>query len=252
MSDDPRVQEPQVTGGLTCADVAERNLIERYVAGSAMPVEVEAFEAHYLTCPVCQANLRLAAAVRATLPDLPTDAGARRWTNIGWVAVAAIAAVLAIAVLRRAPSTTDSTAFGRVPEAPAYLGIAIRGSPNAADSLFETGMRAYVEQRYGDAASTLTAALAAGVDSIPADFFRATSLLMLDHADSAAAGYARVIEQGASPYRVEAHFYRAKALLRLDRPRDALVELEAAGAGNGEISTEARALADSVRQWLAR
>lgn len=252
MGDDPRAEEPRVSGGLTCAEVAERGLIERYVAGSATPADVQAFEAHYMTCQDCQAHLRLAAAIRATLPGLPTGARARRRASIGWAAVAAVAAVFAIAVLSRAPGNTGSAAFGSVNAAPAYLGIAIRGPAGVADSLFGVGMQAYVEQRYRAAASTLAEALVRGTDSVPAEFFRATSLLMLDEPDSAAAAYARVIERGESPYRAEAHFYRAKALLRLDRPRDAVSELEAAGAEGREISIQARALADSVRQWLER
>jgi tetratricopeptide (TPR) repeat protein len=113
-------------------------------------------------------------------------------------------------------------------------------------------MSAYVEGRYAHAASMLEAALSAGVDSLPAQFFHATSLLMLGHAGDAAAGYERVISQGDSPYLPEAHYYRAKVLLQLGRPDDALADLDAARILGGIVGGRADALADSVHRWLER
>jgi anti-sigma factor RsiW len=56
---------------LTCDAVAARGMIERCLAGKLSEAEVEAFEAHYLTCPHCQRELRLAAAIRGGLRRVP-------------------------------------------------------------------------------------------------------------------------------------------------------------------------------------
>lgn len=55
---------------LTCSEVAEDALIERYLAGELPDDDVEALESHYLTCDRCYDELRLAVAVRDALPDV--------------------------------------------------------------------------------------------------------------------------------------------------------------------------------------
>lgn len=105
---------------LTCDTIVDRGLIERYLAGRLSEAEVEDFESHYLTCPRCQTDLRLAAAIRDTLPEVDqaraaaaaTPAGVRPWwsgrrAKLGAVAAAAIAALLA-GVLLVQPSRLDS------------------------------------------------------------------------------------------------------------------------------------------------
>ena len=57
----------------------------------------------------------------------------------------------------------------------------------------------------------------------------------------------RVIALGDTPYRAEAAYYRAKALLRAGDADAALRELEIAVADVGVIGEQAAALADSVR-----
>lgn len=54
----------------SCNEIRDRALIERYVAGNLADDEVEALESHYLTCARCQAELRLAMAIRDTLPEV--------------------------------------------------------------------------------------------------------------------------------------------------------------------------------------
>lgn len=237
---------------LTCTSVAERNLIERYVTGTAAPDEVEAFENHFLQCARCQEDVRIAAAIRASLAAVPAEQRRGSGRRLIWVALAAAAGLTGILFLSHEPRGEDTAELGRVMEPPAYLGIAVRGPADAADSLFEAGMASYVAGRYGDAITSLTAAVAAGVDSLPALFYRSASFLMSDRPDDALTGYTSVVALGDSPYLAEAHFYRAKALLQLGRPRDALVDLAAAGATGGPIGGQAQALADSVRQWRER
>ncbi len=92
---------------LTCDAVVDEGLIERYLAETLPEDETETFESHYLTCPRCQNELRLAAAIRDVLPEVQEAAQAPdvspatlrgRWlgrrARVG-AAAAAIAAVLA-------------------------------------------------------------------------------------------------------------------------------------------------------------
>lgn len=109
---------------LTCAEIAERDLVARYVAGRLADDVVERLESHYLTCARCYGDLRLAIAIRQTLPRavpaaepepvrLTLEAGAgggaasagasdvlrRRIRRVGAAAALAAAAVVAIMVV---------------------------------------------------------------------------------------------------------------------------------------------------------
>jgi hypothetical protein len=55
---------------LNCDETTDRALIEGYVTGRLGEADTEAFESHYLTCERCQNELRLALAIRETLPEV--------------------------------------------------------------------------------------------------------------------------------------------------------------------------------------
>jgi tetratricopeptide (TPR) repeat protein len=242
-----------VSGILTCDDVTERNLVEGFVAGTLPGDELEAFEAHYLTCRRCQAELRLATAVRSTLPGIDRAAARRRWPVIAAAAAVAAAAVITSIVFLRPSSSDDGlAALGGVDQAPVYLGVEIRGESGAADSLFELGMSYYLQKRYDQAATTLDASLSVAADLVPAEFFLAVSRLMNGEPDAAVPVFGRLIERGETPYLAEAYYYRAKAFLRLNRADEALSDLRAAAAAGGVIGVQAVALVDSVKSWLQR
>ncbi len=61
---------------LTCEEITRRALIEGYVAGRLSETDTEALESHYLTCDRCYDELRLAAAIWNTLPEVRKDAAA--------------------------------------------------------------------------------------------------------------------------------------------------------------------------------
>jgi tetratricopeptide (TPR) repeat protein len=247
-----------VSEALACDQVAERGLVERYLARRLSSAEEEAFEAHYLTCARCQSELRLASGVRAVLGERSSPA--RTSVNRSWprarlalaLGAAAAAGVAAVLLLKGDAGGGQFSDLGRVIEPPVYLGVPVRGNARHADSLFEAGMAAYGERRYAQATSLLSDALAAGADSAPAEFFRASSLLMTERFPDAAAGFARVAALGETPYLTEARYFRAKALLRLDRAREALAELRRAEQRDQELAGAARALGDSVEARLRR
>lgn len=107
-------------------------------------------------------------------------------------------------------------------------------------------MDSYSKRLYGAAAAGLRAVLAAGQDSVPAQFFLATSLLLGNRASEAVDEFQRVLAHGDTPYRAEARYYRAKALLRVGRAADAQTELALLSPADGVVYDMGRALADSV------
>ncbi len=238
---------------LGCAEFASGGFIERYLAQKLTAEEQEAFEAHFLTCDRCQDSLRLGAGIRSALRTAPPSRPRRSalvWgSGLGLAAAAGLAAVL---LTTAKPAPEPLARLGELVQAPLYLGIPVRGQLVAADSLFDAAMQDYTGEQYGRAAEGLRAALAAGVDPAPAEFFLASSLLMTGKASEAASGYAKVIALGDTPYLAEAHFYRAKALLRLGQAAAALAELRQAAGLGGVIGGYARALGDSVERVAPR
>lgn len=93
-----------MNGGLTCAQVRDRDVIPAYVAGK-LPGEVaEAFEQHYFGCNACAQDVVLAGSIRATATaDSAADAappGPRATRSRRWVPyVAGLAAMLVLAVV---------------------------------------------------------------------------------------------------------------------------------------------------------
>jgi tetratricopeptide (TPR) repeat protein len=231
---------------------AELELAHRYAAGELDPSATAAFEEHLLVCERCQDEVRLSVGLRQVAREtlaVPSRRGR-------WFAATAAALAAGIAAVILFPSRVDRniSALGSVTDPPAYVGVAVRAMPANGDSLFAEAMNAYVAKKYDVAASGLTAALAAGVDTIPAEFFRASAQLMSGRVREAADGYARVIDAGprAAGYRDEARLYRARALLRLRRANEALTELVAIEGTNVAIKRAAESLADSVSRVIKR
>src|ERR1051325_2331871 len=234
---------------LDCESLDRKDTVQRYLTQRLGEAEQEAFETHFLACAHCQRELELGIAVRALLPATSPERTAR-WRI--WAGIGGLAAAAALGALLLLPSQRGSEpwrALGAVRQAPLYLGVPIRGgAPNQADSLFATGMSQYMQEHFDRSAAELEQALRAGANAVPTEFFLAASRLMTGHAREAAAGFARTVAMGDTPYRSEAHFYQAKALLQLGRPADAARELTEAARSGGVIGAYARALADSLQE----
>jgi hypothetical protein len=246
------VSEPTV-----CPVVDAPSLAEQYVAGRLSGAERAAFEDHFVACAACQKEIRLAAALRTTVHALPGEinfARPRRRGPSGRLIGAgiALAAGFAAVMLLRTAWSPAVVALGRVLEPPVYLGVAVRGTPGRADSIFDRAMTAYAARRYAEAAAGLRSALAAGQDSVPTEFFLGASLLLSDDARAAAVTLEHVVAKGDTPYRGEAQLYQAKALLRLGRGREALEVLAARPPGDPVLASILSALSDSVARVIGR
>lgn len=241
---------------LTCDENSRRMNAEQYAARSMAVEDAEAFEDHFVTCAACQDEVRFASAIVSGLPNAhvgtPLPARSRRaWLwGVGGVALAAGLATLMI--FPPVSSRREFVALGDVREPPVYLGIPVRGAGAQPDSLFEAAMDSYAKRHYSAAVEGLRAALAAGKDAVPAQFFLAASLLLDNQAREAIDAFERVIRKGETPYRAEARYYRAKALLRMGRAADAQAELAPLTRADGVVYDMGRALADSVARERVR
>jgi len=237
----------------TCSAVDGPALAEQYVAGRMPEAERIAFEDHFVTCAGCQREVRLADAVRTAVRDTGAtiqSAPPRKRTHVSrWIGAGAgfavAAGIAAIAIVQMRPSPRYA-ALGGVLEPPAYLGVAVRGTPGPADSIFERAMNEYSSRNYTTAATGLRAALAAGEDSVPTQFFLGASLLMSNDARGAAAMFERVIAKGDTPYLDEAQLYEAKALLRLGRGSEARDVLARHEPSDSVLAGIFSALSDSI------
>jgi TolA-binding protein len=232
-------------------------LAAQYVSDRLPEAERVAFEDHFVACAECQREVQLAAAIRAAHREpvaaveiAPPRVRARYAPRL--IAGVALAAGIAAIVIARSAPSAALTALGDVLEPPVYLGIAVRGTPGRADSVFSVAMNAYVARKYSDSVDGLRAALAAGQDSVPTEFFLGASLLLSGDSRGAAATFNRVVAKGETPYLDEAQLYEAKALLRLGRGREALAVLAQHKPTDSVLAGTLSALSDSVTRAIAR
>lgn len=216
-----------------------------YISKRLRESERALVEEHLAICDECRAEIRSVHAVIA-------GQSRRRWPMAAAIA-AAILLIVVVPPLTRRGETDDLRSLGRVADAPAYFGIAVRSASASRANGFAAGMRAYSEQRYADAISQLEAARATPADEPAASFFLGASHMMLGEASAANESFKRVIQSGPSRYLGEAHYYRGKVLLQLGRPDDALAELAVAAAtAQTPMREVASALRDSIRLRAAR
>lgn len=228
-----------------CAQFEADDTAARYVSGRLRAVEAEAFERHLIGCADCQREVRLGGVVRAELRTTPRSTTRRTGRRgVAWASLG-LAAALGLFSLARLGSGWELRALSAVATMPTYDGVAVRASPLSADSLFVEGMRLYASRRYTESRGMLAAARTQGADSIPSSFFIGVMHLAAGDARSALSDLAIVIRRGDSPYVPEAHYYAAKAWLRLGRADSAIVSLERAEAASPGMSA-ARSLADSI------
>jgi hypothetical protein len=109
---------------LTCEEVAQQGLVERFVSGRLPEAEGEAFEAHLLECEACREETRIAMTLReefAASPSAPGKTGRLR-SRPWWLAGVAAAAAVFIMVLVR------TTANG-IHDSPVVRGTGDEGLP---------------------------------------------------------------------------------------------------------------------------
>jgi hypothetical protein len=231
---------------LRCELGGRDDRVAHYVASRLTNDERDAFEEHLLRCAACQDEVLLALSVRDALrarPRLRVHTRAR--VVIATLAAALAAVLVVVAVWPVTQRETDVAALAGIGEPPAYLGASVRANAPG-DSALESAMALYDQGRWTDAGEALRAAARLGAPRDVAAFFLGASALMTGDASLADSAFAAVDALGPGPYQGEARFYRAKALLRLQRAADALHALQTVPEATA-IGAHALALSDSLR-----
>jgi tetratricopeptide (TPR) repeat protein len=125
---------------------------------------------------------------------------------------------------------------------PLYVPVALRGPRDEAAEQFEAAMRLYSAGDYAGALSGLRTADELKPGAPRTRFFLAVCQLLIGQNTEAAAAFEQTIALGDSPYLEEAHFYLAKALLRLGRLPAARRELQRTVERHSGLEQEARQL----------
>ena len=232
MTDDmPSIR--QTPAGTEAPPHLDAHVVAAYLDQTLPDTEAATVEEHLANCTACRSEV-------VALGELVRPRQSRRWLQYTGVTIAAAAALLLFVSPGRLgvpgeglPQSEAALlrlrALGALEQPPIYLGVSVRAPSANETELFAAGMRAYTDAQYTEAWKKHHAAAVA--DAI-----------------GAAEQFERVIAMGDTPYRAEAHYYRAKALLRLDQPNDAAAELDLSiKSGVDDVQRMARLLRDSLR-----
>ena len=255
---------------MTCDEVAKGEIVERYLLGQLDEPERDAFEEHYFECARCSDELRTYEALQVELSrtrDALVAAPGRSWMRQwAWLPAAAVVLIGVSVVIRqglttggeRPPITADTppdrpAGPGSTPsqppraslddlarfEPPRYLQGRFR-SGDAATAKFQAAMEQYQRRDFASARATLREASTLDPEAPHIAFFLGISSLLSAQPEEAAETLRRTVALGDSPYLEEAHFYLAKAYVKLARVDDAIAELDRAIQLRGDREADAR------------
>jgi tetratricopeptide (TPR) repeat protein len=258
---------------MTCGEVSRHDIVEQYVLAQLGDEERDSFEQHYFECARCfelvrtyrdlQAEL---ARTRESIVATPARSWIRQWA---WLPAAAVVILVVSAVVRQRPGSTivqppsvesQPAATSAAPpaaqssldelarvEAPGYTEGRLRGATDDAGTKFREGMARYQQRDYTGARSLLREASALDPKAPHIAFFLGVSNLLAARPDEAVDSLRATIALGDSPYLAEAHFYLAKAYVKLGRVAEAIRELERTIRLGAEHEPEARLLLERLR-----
>jgi len=253
---------------MKCAQIEEKELVERYLTGSLGAEERDSFEEHYFACDRCFAALQTQRALQAELsasaPQIcatPLPHPARlRWE---FAIAAAAVLILTFFTLRWAtkrnpspaaqpleiakstaagPSLSDLAHF----DPPAYAPAILRGSQSQSMREFRTAMRPYQQGEYARAVTALEADVKSNPRDSGALFFLGVSHLLAGQTANGIAVLQQCIALGDTPYLEEAHFYLAEGFLRKGDASAARSELSEVVRLKGDYEDKARRLLEQL------
>jgi TolA-binding protein len=257
---------------MNCREVAEQDILERYLLGRLTDTELEEFEQHYFECDACSSQLETELTVQEELrsqPQVRTQAGGtsiRRW-RLWTPAFAALALLLAVGIwwhtrrelsTKQASSSTKTTKpalseqtqqpsapgasleeLARV-QPPPYSAVLLRGTEGEAQENFDKAMQHYLRGDYDGAIPGLHSAVKASPRTARFSFYLGASYLLTGQTDSAIASLRNTISLQDPTYSAQAHYYLAKAYLQKKDLSSARKELEMTIGLGGAMAVDAR------------
>ena len=252
---------------LTCEEIENTELAEKYLLGRLSPDEQEAYEDHYFRCSRCFDDLQLRQGMQAELSEMadPRTVSLRSRPPLGW-SVWAVAAAILIAVaaagfwrILRTPGTRVAPVIAQqTPPAdsplellarvdpPPFTAPALRGSTTI-DPRFRDAMKQYQQGHFAEAIPGLVSAAQADPKSADAQFFLGICYLMTGQTEEAARRLRTTIGLGRTLDLELSHFYLAKALLREKDVSQAEAELESVVAMHADLGRPAADLLQKLK-----
>lgn len=259
---------------MTCEDVDNGEIVERYLRDDLSPETREEFEQHYFECDRCFGLLQTYRTMRVELSrsrsgtwhDVQATSWVRRW---GWLPAAAVVVMTTSLVMWRsaadtplppdrgtpaAPAAPPESAppsviladLARV-EPPAFVAGRLRGVQDEATARYEDAMRHYQQREYPAAAAGLAAAAKLDPEAPHILFFLGISHLMAAEPDAAIAALRRTIALGDSAFAEDAYFFLAKSYLQQRDVPAAERALNETIERRGERQSDAQRLLDQLR-----
>ncbi|MFZ0428132.1 MAG: hypothetical protein WAO20_08435 [Acidobacteriota bacterium] len=218
---------------MKCNEIPLPELIRGELPESA----VAAIQVHLDGCRLCRERARVMAALE-TAGAMPIRPG-RSWMRVAAVAALLLLALSLAALLRSGstiPSASGRAAGWATGRAYPFIGLSVRGALRTSD---HDRMEAFAAYRRGDyrAAARWFARSEGDGES---DFYLGVSLYLLDEPEAALTPLIEAAE--TQKWREAALWYRANALLKLDRLPEARRQLETVAQEGGEFAEEAEDL----------
>jgi tetratricopeptide (TPR) repeat protein len=269
---------------MTCEQISNGEIVERYLRDDLGEDAREAFEQHYFACDRCFALLQTLRDVQSELAgrraEILSAAVGRPWIwRWGWLPATAVVVLAASVVLVQRQADVElplneagrSTGVDASPQPPAvvrppvptlaelarveppeYSPGRLRGVTDEAAARYEAAMKQYQQRNYIAAVTGLSAAARLDADAPHIQFFLGISRLMAGQPDAAIESLGRTIALGDSPFIEEAHYFLAKSYLQLGDVRGADRELTQTIELRGEREAEAQQLRDQLRRLAER
>lgn len=266
---------------MDCTDIAEQDVLERYLLHELTESEQDAFEEHYFECKDCFERVSAAKAVQeahrvegSSWQEKPL--AAYRKISRNWIAsLAVLGLVLGAALgtlrLRRAqhatgtrasheevreaktsqtpPSTSADSSIiselGRI-DPPPYSPVVLRGNEDRASERFRKAMEHYRQKDYASAIQGLQQVLQMDGNAGNANFYLGACYLLIGKTDLAIPPLQKVISLHDLDYAEQAHYYLAKAFIRNNDMHAAERELELTIQLHGDRESEAGKLKQQV------
>jgi len=259
-----------------CKQIAEQDVLERYLLDQLAEQERDEFERHYFECESCFAQLQTALAVQEEVRHQRPSVSKTRGNFLRgtWVWTPALVTALLLFVVgtwwysgrRRqnsAPVALQQPATNPAPsispsspsleqlasvEPPPYLATTLRAVQDQAHEQFRIAMQNYSKGDYANAIPGIRAALKVDPKALSFNFYLAACYLLTGQTDPAITFFRKTIALGDPTYSEQSHFYLAKAYLKKQDVAGAEDELEATISFHGGKETEAGEILRQLRK----
>ena len=258
---------------MTCEDVIQGEIVEKYLHEQLSEQSRDAFEQHYFECNRCFGLLRtyrdLQAELARTRQSALAETPPRNWIwHWAWVPATAVVVFATSLALWQRPVADVTQPTAVQPSTPAPSGQAtpepslsdlaridppryspsrLRGVEDEATARYQEAMKRYAQRDYAGAVAGLSAASKLDPEAPHVLFFLGISHLMSGQPDAGINALRRTIALGDSPFAEDAHYFLAKASLHKRDLATAEKELTRTIELRGEREAEARQLLGQLR-----